>query len=48
MVHFVLYIEDFSIADERKIMNVAQRKHTKQTTNSNTFFWTRTKHKYIL
>ena len=25
------YIENFSITDERKITNVAQRKHTKQT-----------------
>ena len=28
------YIEDFSITDERKIMNVTQRKHTKQTIGS--------------
>jgi hypothetical protein len=28
------YIEDFSITDERKITNVAQRKNTKQTIES--------------
>jgi hypothetical protein len=28
------YIEDFVITDERKITNVAQRKHTKQTIGS--------------
>jgi hypothetical protein len=28
------YIEDFSITEERKITNVAQRRHTKQTIGS--------------
>jgi hypothetical protein len=31
---FLWYIEDFVITDERKITNVAQRKHTKQTIGS--------------
>ena len=40
------YIDDFSITDERKITNVAERKHTKQTIGS-FIAWISTEFSYI-